>query len=217
MRLGARDLRPQRRHLRSEAAGDRRALHPPALDLFRDRGQQRPNEVRLAAAAEELPHVVLQSVCVLLQEVGRSVHDIAGVVPDPEGVGDGALGLDEEWVLRCPCLLREASVGAQFEVCLAVEQLNQPPLALDEVHAGLVVGVFGDGQGNALTLALRSILHKSVLVVVILQGLVGVVDAHLLEGVRFEVLEAKNIQQTDVFGLLAAHRLSPDDLVQFAD
>mmetsp|Transcript_78045 Transcript_78045/g.137703 ORF Transcript_78045/g.137703 Transcript_78045/m.137703 type:complete len:235 (+) Transcript_78045:1192-1896(+) len=98
VRLGAGELRPQRPHLRAELARHGAALHAATFHIFGYRGEQCADKIGPGACAHDLTDLVLQCVCILLEKVAGRVHYIAGVVVDPEGVGDGALRLDEEGV-----------------------------------------------------------------------------------------------------------------------
>eukprot|EP00968_Pinguiococcus_pyrenoidosus_P012298 scaffold1070_cov245-Pinguiococcus_pyrenoidosus.AAC.52 len=84
--------------------------------------------------------------------------------------------------------------------------------ALDEVQAGLVVREVDEGPLDALAVVLVLLDLEDEAVEVLLQRLIGVVDAELLEAVRLEALEAKDVEHADGRPLIRG-RLDPDALV----
>lgn len=88
-------------------------------------------------------------------------------------------------------IVREAA-----SLALVVQQTQQAAgLALDELQAARVVGEADVGPADALAPVLLLLVLEHVLVEVVLQVLVGVVDAQLLEAVaRTEVLEAEYVE-----------------------
>ncbi len=101
-------------------------------------------------------------------------------------------------------LLDEALVGGLGEPALLVEQGHNAHGLLDEVDGGLQVEAEVDKLPlDALALVLLLLQDEHGVVEELLQLLVGVVDAHLLERVELEDLEAGHVEDADEGGALA--------------
>ena len=157
-------------------------------------------------ADHEPHHVVAQGVPVLVQEALHVVPDLAGVVLDAE-LHRGHPGPRVELVERVVvvALLQEGQVCGLGEVGLVVQEVEDADGLLGhDVEDGLVVGV-GDGRPLDLFLGVLGLLQlKDALVEVVLQALVGEVDAELLKAVLGEVLEAEDVKDGDDVALLPA-------------
>ena len=104
-----------------------------------------------------------------------------GHVDPPRPFGGGGGGGAERLVE----LEGEGGVGGLGESALLVEDGQQPHVLLEEdVQDGRVTGVADDVQDHALLGALVLLPLEDMLVEVLLQLLVGHVDAHLWEGQR---------------------------------
>eukprot|EP00042_Codosiga_hollandica_P058624 m.886787 g.886787 ORF g.886787 m.886787 type:complete len:1258 (+) comp59913_c0_seq1:2120-5893(+) len=166
---------------------------------------------------QQLDHVVVQGVLVLVDPVVHGVRDGAGVVVDLE-VADvlvlavAGLGV----VLRAAMvvgvqLLGEGSVCRLGEQALLVQQSQNTHALLDEVDAGLEVEAeVNEVPVDAFLLVLLLLNVEHVVVEELLQALVGVVDEQLLERVELEDLETGNVKHTNEVG---ARRLGLDGLV----
>ena len=86
--------------------------------------------------------------------------------------------------------LRSLEVGARDDALLC-------ELAIDEVEHVLVVREGDELPEDTLALVLILLELEDVFVELLLQSLVGAVDADLLEVVHFEDFAAKNIQDAD--------------------
>src|SRR4051812_37000854 len=91
----------------------------------------------------------------------------------------------------------ELVVRAHGQSRLFVKQRQDTQLAFDEVDTWLVVGEIDESPVDLLADVLFLLELEDMLVELLLQLLVGIVDAELLERVLGEVLEAVNIEDTD--------------------
>ena len=112
-----------------------------------------------------------------------------------------ALGLGEPRVLTVESLvelLRKLLVGGRGEHARLVEEGDDARvLLLDQVQDVLVVHELDVGPIDGLALVLFLFLLEHVLVEVLLELLVGEVDAKLLKGVRLERLKAVDVEDAD--------------------
>jgi len=156
--------------------------------------------------------VRVEGVVVLVEEAGGLVADGAGVVADEEGLVVLELLVGLEGRLLGPAkvavlLVALVDLGGKALVVrlghlgLLVQEGKDADLrVLDDVDAVIVVEVLDLLELDALLLVNELLLLEDLLVEVALELLVTVVDAELLERVDVKVLEAGNIQHTDVGG-----------------
>mmetsp|Transcript_38301 Transcript_38301/g.68386 ORF Transcript_38301/g.68386 Transcript_38301/m.68386 type:complete len:773 (-) Transcript_38301:14-2332(-) len=189
------------------------ALRPRGVRLG-VRPQQARHE-RGRRVPQDHPQLRLQRVEVLVADVLVAVPDLAGVVGDAEGaVPDAGLAEGLVPVVLGLSHVQELIVGPVFD--LVVQQVKQPHFGSDEIQGGLVVGGGHAAGIDALSAVLRQVPLEDAAVVVLLEPLVAVVDAELLEEVVPEVLEAEDIQQPDPLGGLGG-RLAIQHFVQAPD
>ena len=74
---------------------------------------------------------------------------------------------------------------------------RRPPHLEKQVDEGLVVAVLDVADPNPFASVLVLLPLEDVLIEVIVQLLIGCVDAHLLEAVALEVLEAGEVKDAD--------------------
>ena len=156
---------------------------------------------RVAAVAQTVHALLEQGVLVLVAEAVDGVRHIAGVVDDAERAVERLV------VLVLPVdrgdLLEELVVGAlgngvQRGADVVEKEENAGGLlAFDEVAHDLVVEELDGRPLDAFRDVLLLLLLQGLLDEVLLQLLVDVVDAELLEAVALEDLKAKDIENAD--------------------
>ena len=166
-------------------------------------------------------HVLVRDgVPVLLDEAFRLVRDVDGVVADGEG------GLAEAWLLVEGVLVGgevvvqlgdELVVRAHRQARFLVEQRQHAHLAFDQVDAGLVVGEVDELPVDLLAEVLLLFELEDVLVELLLQLLVGEVDAELFEGILGKVLEAVDVEHADEGVDPLEHRVGREAAVDDVD
>lgn len=163
----------------------------------------------------------VQCVVILLYKLVRLVANSSGKVSDEEPfiVADLAmipqLGLawqsqSEVLAVGGVHLRREMRVARLWQLGLLVEQMEDAiVLGLDQINTILIVHVDNLLDSEALLLVQHLLFFENALVEELLQLLIAIVDAKLLETIDREVLEACNVQHADV----VARRLERDTLI----
>ncbi|KAI3483202.1 hypothetical protein L1887_53982 [Cichorium endivia] len=178
-------------------------------------------EEGVGGAVEQVEVLVWHRVLVLLDKAGAGVLDVERVVADGEAglaearLLEGVLELGSLVHLRVE-LLDEGLVGAGRQPGLLVEEREDAELALDHVDAGLVVGEVDKGPRDLLLEVLFLLELEDVVVELVLEALVGVVDAELLVRVDLESLEAVDIEDAD-HGLARLGRAEGERTVHLVD
>mmetsp|Transcript_49856 Transcript_49856/g.106023 ORF Transcript_49856/g.106023 Transcript_49856/m.106023 type:complete len:479 (-) Transcript_49856:2004-3440(-) len=220
------ELRQLRRELSANGFGRDRASAVTVFcaDEFLNPRQQiklRPPD-QVGTARREL-------VLVLLEPVVRRVLHRTGIVLDAELVINPLGRRGPEPSVRVALgveVPRElVVVGSRNDALLVQQRQDACVLPVDEVEHVLVVREGDELPQYALSLVLVLLELEDVLVELLLQGLVGVVDADLLEVVHLEGLEAEDVQHADgraafnraiqAFALLMLCGNAPVDLAHY--
>merc|ERR1712045_976605 len=162
----------------------------------------------IGSILDELDNGVVQRILVLVQPASQVVRHGGGVVDDGKvrirvrpGVGLGEVGPFAQQVLVQ--LGTEGLVSGLGEERLLLEDGKEAHGLLNHVNAGLQVHAeVHIGPVETLPDVLLLLKGEHVLVEELLELLIDVVDADLLESVVVEDLEASNIQDTNVLHLL---------------
>eukprot|EP01137_Pigoraptor_chileana_P023535 Opistho-2@89969 len=167
------------------------------------------HKVRLGLL-QQLDEIVAESVAILLEEAFGFVENLSGIVLDAKvGLCETGLGVEGLLLVLAVDLGQEGVVGTLGELALLVEKREKTKFRLDEIEALLVVDPLDVGPVDVLLCVLGLFNRKDVLIEVLLELLVGVVDAHLLKAVLLEVLKSENVEHSDREECL----LCADDLV----
>ena len=149
-------------------------------------------------------------VLVLLEEAVGLVHHVPGEVGNAEGRGVETLVQEVGLALEARVdLVHEGLVRGRLQPALLLQQAEQAgplahaPLLLDQVQAGLVVVVLDGRDVDALGLVVVELMLEVVLHKLLVQLLVRIVDAELLEGVDFEHLKTEDVEHPDGLPRLA--------------
>ena len=182
--------------LRARAAARRRGGLKLGALLAEERAQQ-----RLGRRGHQLTEAARERVEVALQKALAVVAHLACVVPQHK------LARRTRHARRAEARVRlvprgqraaEAAVGAALtQQALLLEQREYALRALDEEHRLGVVDVLERPPRDALLRVLGLLLLEDHPREELLQLLVGVVDAELLEAVGLEALEAEDVQAAD--------------------
>mmetsp|Transcript_39125 Transcript_39125/g.91136 ORF Transcript_39125/g.91136 Transcript_39125/m.91136 type:complete len:298 (+) Transcript_39125:3935-4828(+) len=175
--------------------------HAVAEFLGADVGQDLWDEGE-GAGTEHLQGSRLQVVPILLQPALRTIFHRAGIMFDAEakvgplGGGDVEAFVGLTFVVEIPT---ELFVCHHRQDALFVQEGQDPCVAfVDEVQHVLVVGKGDELPLDALLFVLFLFELKNKPIELLLQRLIGVVDADLLEIVLFEGLESEDVQDADV-------------------
>merc|ERR1719356_426666 len=166
------------------------------------------NGERVSSVLDQLDDGVVEGILVLLQPSGQVVGDGGGVVDDGKvrvrigaGVGLGELGPLAQQVGHQ--LLSKGGVGGLGEEGLLLKDGKEGHGLLKHVNALLQVHAeVNVGPVQALPDVHLLLKGEHVLVEELLQLLVDIVDADLLEAVVVEDLEAGNVEHTNIGDLL---------------
>merc|ERR1719394_116686 len=175
----------------------------------------------VASVLDQLDDGVVEGILVLLQPSGQVVGDGGGIVDDGEvrirvktGVGLGKLGPLAQQVGHQ--LLSEGGVGGLGEEGLLLKDGEEGHGLLEHVNALLQIHTKVDvGPVQAFPDVHLLLQGEHVLVEELLQLLVDVVDANLLEAVVVEDFKAGDVKDTNVGDLL--HGWVAEGLVTFVD
>ena len=154
---------------------------------------------QFVGAPAQHPHLLLHDrVAVLLQKTRALVRDAIGKVHDDERrvARPGLLEIGVLFALFVH-FIDPALVGAFGDAALFVQQVEHAQRLLDQVDTRLIVVVVDEGPVELLAHVLLLFQLENVLIELLLQLLVGVVDAELFETVDLERFEAVDVQDAD--------------------
>lgn len=153
---------------------------------------------RVPAGPQQLQLLLIHRIAVLLHEALAAVLHLLGEVPHSEGPV-GRPGFAEVWGGRMAVvqLVGPPHIAAHRHRALLVQQPQEAQGALDELNAGLVVMEAYGAPGDPFQPVLLLFQFEYMPIKLLLQLLVSVIDAELLQAVALEGLEAIYVQHPD--------------------